>query len=169
MRLRSFTLDDVDALHALWTSADVRKFLWDNEKIPREQTLEIVKKSMALREDEGTGLWAVTDKEGNELIGFGGYWYFFEPPELQILYGLSPEHWGMGLATELAKAFISYGFETLRLEEVVGSTDKPNISSQRVMEKAGMQYRRRERKKGAHTNLDTVYYSITVSEFQSIR
>ena len=155
--LRHFSDTDVDSLHALWTGPDVRKFLWDGEKIPREKTAEIITESRKLLDKEGTGLWAVENAADGKLIGFSGYWYFFEPPQLQILYGLHPDHWGTGLATELTRRFIRYGFETLNLSRVVGSTDKPNISSQRVMEKAGMVFTKRDRKQ----RIDMVTYTIT--------
>ena len=30
LRLRPFAVDDVDALHAVWMDAGVRRFLWDD-------------------------------------------------------------------------------------------------------------------------------------------
>ncbi len=163
--LRHFSDSDIDSLHELWTGPDVRKFLWEGEKISREKTAEIISESGRLLDKEGTGLWAVEDTDKNQLIGFGGYWYFFEPPQLQILYGLHPEHWGTGLATELTRRLIDYGFETLNLSRVVGSTDKPNISSQRVMEKAGMVFLKRDRKR----RMDMLTYLITRDEWNDAR
>jgi ribosomal-protein-alanine N-acetyltransferase len=34
--LRPITTDDIDALHALWTNADVRRYLWDDIVIDLE-------------------------------------------------------------------------------------------------------------------------------------
>ncbi len=47
MRLRPISSDDVDALHALWTDPDVRRYLWDDRIIPRETVEEIVAHSLA--------------------------------------------------------------------------------------------------------------------------
>lgn len=156
LKLRPFTTADVDALHALWTEPDVRRYLWDNRDLTREETATIIERSLEMQRDEGVGLWAVEQHDDSLLIGFGGYWYFSEPQQLQILFGLHPEHWGMGLATELAECLINYGFDTLELERVTGATDRANVSSQRVMEKAGMRFVERVRNRDS----DLMYYAI---------
>ncbi|HEX7029539.1 MAG TPA: GNAT family N-acetyltransferase [Gammaproteobacteria bacterium] len=156
LKLRPFVAGDLDSLHALWTDPDVRRHLWDNRQLGRDDTAAIIEQSAALHRDEAAGLWAVERREEPGLIGFGGYWYFGEPRELQILFGLRPEHWGMGLATELAQCLIHYGFQTLQLARVTGATDRANVSSQRVMEKAGMRFLERVRSR-TH---DLMYYAI---------
>lgn len=160
LALRPFTADDLDTLHALWTDPDVRRYLWDNRQLSREDTAAIIERSQALQREEGAGLWAVERRDHPGLIGFGGYWYFGEPPQLQILFGLHPEHWGMGLAGELAECLIQYGFTTLRQNRVIGATDRANVSSQRVMEKAGMRFVERVRDR----NSDLMYYAIDLPE-----
>lgn len=156
LKLRPFTATDLDALHALWTDSDVRRYLWDNRELSRDDTAAIIETSSRLHQDEAAGLWAVERNDNPGLIGFGGYWYFGEPPQLQILFGLQPEHWGMGLATDLASCLIQYGFGTLRLRRVIGATDRANVSSQRVMEKAGMRFVERVRNRDS----DLMYYAI---------
>ena len=154
--MRPYTPADVDVLHQLWTDPEVRRHLWDDEVIQRERADEEVQNSMALFQSHGFGQWAVFDRGAEELIGFCGYRFFHEPPELQLLYGLAPSHWGRGLATEAARAMIAYGFEQLEFDEVVGSTDYANHASVRVMEKCGMSFEKRAEVDG----LDTVYYRI---------
>jgi RimJ/RimL family protein N-acetyltransferase len=61
-------------------------------------------------------------------------------PAVEIGWRLASEHWGKGLATEGARAALRYGFETLRLEEVVSFTVPANLRSRRVMEKLGMSH-----------------------------
>lgn len=154
--LRPFAAEDLDPLHALWTDPDVRRYLWDNRSLDRDDTAAIIATSVQLHRDEAAGLWAVERRGTPGIIGFGGYWYFGEPPQLRILFGLRPEHWGMGLATELATCLIQYGFGTLQLARVTGATDRANVSSQRVMEKAGMRFVERVRTRGS----DLMYYAI---------
>ena len=83
--------------------------------------------------------------------------YFHEPPKLELLYGIAPPQWHKGLATEAARAMISYGFKELSLVRVEASTDAANLASYRVMERAGMSFWRRETTNG----LDTVYFEIS--------
>jgi RimJ/RimL family protein N-acetyltransferase len=64
--------------------------------------------------------------------------------------------WGRGLATEIARAMIEYGFETLGLGVISASTDTPNAASVRVLEKCGFTFDRR----AAVGGLETLFYEM---------
>ncbi len=162
LRLRPLAEADVDELHTLWSSPEVRKYLWDNEVIAHQRTASLIGESLRHFAVHGYGLWGARlhDREG--LVGFGGFWYFHTPPKLELLYGIAPEHWNRGLATEIAQALIRYGFEELEFSEVRASTDAPNAASARVLEKAGLQFERRAVVDG----LETLFYCLPRSAFQ---
>ena len=63
--------------------------------------------------------------EGDARIGTLGYW-------------LGEPFWGLGYATEAAKAVIGFAFDILKLSEVNASALPDNERSMRVLEKAGM-------------------------------
>jgi ribosomal-protein-alanine N-acetyltransferase len=155
--LRPFTLNDVDDLHQLWTDPDVRRYLWDDEVISRERAAAIIDESTDSFEKNSYGLWGVFPRENVALVGFGGFWSFHHPLRLQLLYGIAPEFWNRGLATEVALVLIRYGFEQLSFDRIEASTDAGNEASIRVMEKAGMKFEKRTCMQG----LDTVFYSIS--------
>lgn len=161
--LRPLRLEDLDALHALWTDAGVRRFLFDDQVISREQAESEIKQSIERFETDGCGLWGATLREETELIGFCGYRPFHDPPQLQLLYGFYPSQWSKGLATEAARAMLRFGFERLGLESVIASADAPNAASLRVMEKLGMTFDRREMIDG----LDTISYSLGRDDFKT--
>ena len=77
------------------------------------------------------------------MAGFVGYRPFFEPPELQLLYGLLPSYWGQGLATEAATAALAFAVQELGVKEVRAAVDVPNGPSIAVLERLGMQEWRR--------------------------
>jgi [ribosomal protein S5]-alanine N-acetyltransferase len=162
LKLRPFTTNDVDDLHGLWVDPGVRKYLWDDEVISREQVASVIGESTSLFEARNFGLWGVFPREAETLVGFCGYWFFHDPPQLQLLYGIAPSQWGSGLATEAARAVIRYGFEDLSFDLIIAGADAPNLASLRVMEKAGMRFDKRLVING----LDTVYYTISREEFQ---
>lgn len=157
LRLRPFTADAVEDLHRVFTEPGVRRYLWDDEVIERERTAQIVEKSVTSFEASGFGLWTVRADDDAALAGFCGFWHFHEPPQLELLYGLSTRYWGRGLATEAALAMIAFGFETLGFTRIEASTDAANTASVRVMERAGMRFWKREITNG----LDTIYYART--------
>jgi ribosomal-protein-alanine N-acetyltransferase len=156
LTLHALTPSDVDGMHAVWTDPSVRKFLWDDVVIPREQAAAAVAASSADFARHRYGLWAVYDDASGELAGFCGL-RSSESGVAELLYGLLPQYWGQGLATEAAKAVLSYAFDTLGLSEVVAATDVPNAASVRVMERLGMTFERR----GLLNGLDTVFYRVS--------
>jgi [ribosomal protein S5]-alanine N-acetyltransferase len=154
--LRPFRPEDVPALHTLWTDADVRRFLWDDEIIPMEQTAAIVAESERLFSTERRGLWGAWMRTDNALCGFGGFWTFRDPPELELLYGLGRTYWGQGLATEIARAVVEYGVDQLQMREIRASTDPPNEASVRALERLGFALERRAVAGGR----DTLFFSL---------
>jgi RimJ/RimL family protein N-acetyltransferase len=93
-------------------------------------------------EQHGFGLWAV---EVPGLAPFAGFIGLCIPrfeahftPCIEVGWRLAAEYWGRGYATEGARAVLGFGFEALRLQEVVSFTVPGNLRSRRVMEKLGM-------------------------------
>jgi RimJ/RimL family protein N-acetyltransferase len=81
-------------------------------------------------------------RESEEFIGFTGLaapsFNAHFTPCVEIGWRLASNHWGLGLATEAARAVLNHGFETLRIREIVSFTVPGNVRSRRVMEKLGM-------------------------------
>jgi RimJ/RimL family protein N-acetyltransferase len=154
--LRPLGPADLAAMHTMWTDADVRRFLWDDQVISRDVAAAVLLTSSRDFAHHGFGLWAIHEQTSGALVGFCGLRETAAgPPEL--LYGLLPAWWGRGLATEAAQAVLSYAFTTLGVGEIVAATDVPNTASVRVMERLGMRFERR----GALNGLDTLFYRIT--------
>ena len=55
----------------------------------------------------------------------------------EIGYGLSPEFWGKGYATEAVTAAVKWALKQPGVTAVEAETDEENIASQRVLAKAG--------------------------------
>ena len=155
--LRPLKSGDLDAIHRLWTAPGVRRYLWDDEIIPRDRTEDILQENERLFTEKSFGLWGGWSQTRERLIGFSGFWYFREPPEPEILYGIADDLWGRGYASEMAAAMVAYGFEKLNVPKIIGSTDAPNVASSRVMEKLGFQLDKRETVEG----LDTLFYGLS--------
>jgi ribosomal-protein-alanine N-acetyltransferase len=154
LRLRPLRASHIPALHALWIDADVRRFLWDGEIISRARTAAVVAESRRLFATGRRGLWGAWNRLGGQLCGFGGFWYFRDPPELELLFGLERDSWGQGLATELAAAIVEYGVGQLGMREIQASTDAANQPSVRVLERLGFSLNRRTTVNG----LDTLFF-----------
>lgn len=153
-RLRQFTLRDLDALARIYAKPRVIRYLGANgEPVSREETEIIISSMLRHWERRGFGRWAVEHKKSGRLIGCAGLRSHEEIAEL--VYTLDEPYWGKGLATEIARECLRYGFERHRFPEIVAFTRIENFASRRVMEKLGMQC------KGA-----TRVYGIDVVEYR---
>ncbi len=138
--LRQWRDEDLEPLDRLNTDPQVMEFLL--APLTREESaarLEVY--SQHIRE-HGWGLWAVSVPGVSDFIGWIGLWPIgFEAhftPAIEVGWRLLPEFWGQGYATEGAKASLRYGFEVLKLDEIVSITVPANVRSRRVMGKIGM-------------------------------
>ena len=93
----------------------------------------------------------------DRLIGHGGLNYVPEFDETEVLWALHPDAWGNGYATEVARAALGYGFDTLGLELIFAITLPDNHASQAVMKRLGLTYRRQVEYKGFK---DIVWFDI---------
>ena len=112
---------------------------------------------------------AITLRDGGKLVGNCGV-RLAEPRGRigDLGYEISPEHWGLGYATEAAQAMLGFGFGELGLHRVWGECVPENAASRRVMEKLGMRREGRLR----HTRWykghwwDMLVYGILEGEWQ---
>ncbi len=92
--------------------------------------------------EHGFGLWAAELRASGEFIGYAGLavprFSAVFTPCVEIGWRLDAAHWGMGLASEGARAVARHGFEVMGLAEIVSFTVPANLRSRRVMEKLGM-------------------------------
>jgi RimJ/RimL family protein N-acetyltransferase len=54
---------------------------------------------------------------------------------------LTKAAWGRGIATEVGRAILRYGFVDLGLPQIAGMASMGNLASQRVLEKIGLDRR----------------------------
>jgi [ribosomal protein S5]-alanine N-acetyltransferase len=164
LELRPFRHGDADALHALFTDADVRRWLLDDTVVPREWVEAEIAGSEVRFGGGGCGLWTLREPPADAVIGFVGFRHFWDPPELELVYALRPARWGRGLATEAARAATAYAFDTLGLREVHAATDVPNAASIAVLERLGFQ----EWKRSDEGVAGTVFFRVSVERWREI-
>jgi ribosomal-protein-alanine N-acetyltransferase len=157
--LRMFGPEDLDELARLFRDPLVMKYVGDGQPVSREETERALESIIRHWQTHGFGRWAAVDLQTQEFIGFGGLRSLFGTPE--VVYHLASAHWGKGLATELARASLRFGFETHRFEGIVAITKPPNAASIHVMEKLGMHYEKHAR----YYDIDVVQYAISREEF----
>lgn len=135
--LRSFTLDDVDAMYQLMTVPDVIRYVGNKPAQSKQDTLDYLQQH-PLRDYQvyGYGRFACVWKETGQVIGFSGIKFLEEISETELGYSFLPEFWGKGLATEVGKAVIQFA-QGLGLKRVVAVIHPQNEGSKLVATKLG--------------------------------
>lgn len=159
--LRQPSLNDLEELCFIRSDPEVMRFI-TGAPASREQALAGLDKHLSRWSQFGFGHWMLSFHDDPELVGWCGLDFLDTTTEIEVGYGLAKNYWGLGIASEAAAASLRYGFEQLRLEEIVAVAYPQNTASRHVMEKLGMKYL----KNGFYYGADMVYYRITQPEFQ---
>jgi RimJ/RimL family protein N-acetyltransferase len=136
--LRRFVESDAPALAEMNMDPEVMRYI----RPPDTNVDEAVERARGViaRQRGNFGLWAIHDKATGEFLGWGALKDLDGNPEIEVGYGLRRAAWGRGVATEVARELVRYGFEDLGLERIVAVTQPPNMASRNVLTKLGMTY-----------------------------
>lgn len=140
--LRDWQDKDIAAMAAISADPKVMQFFPSTQS--EEHTKKFIERMQSQFAEKGYCYFAAELLATRKVIGFIGLSYQnYEAsftPCVDIGWRLSPEVWGQGLATEGARACLSYGHEKLGLDTIHAIATAHNIPSIKVMEKIGMQY-----------------------------
>lgn len=139
VRLRGWRPDDLEAFAALNASPDVMR--WFPGLLSRaESDARAASIQDGFRQD-GFGFWAV-ETEASPFAGFIGLQRpaYDAPflPAVEIGWRLDPRLWGKGLATEGARAALTFGFSEAGLDQIIAVAPRANTPSLAVMTRLGM-------------------------------
>jgi ribosomal-protein-alanine N-acetyltransferase len=162
LRLRMFTLDDLDALSLLFADPEVMQHLGkDCLPVSKDETDLALQSMIRHWQKHGFGRWAVEDKEERRLIGYAGIRSL--EGEAELVYLLAKEYWGRGLGTEVARACLKYGFTEKRFDSILALARPLNLRSRKVMENIGMKFE----KVATYFDIEVVQYVIHCQDYKA--
>ncbi|MGZ5905971.1 MAG: GNAT family N-acetyltransferase [Reyranella sp.] len=162
LTLRPLVPADAEAYAAMRFHPQVVKWLPPAAGDPAAMGRSTIERFAAGWQTRGYGPWGVFLEE--RLIGHGGLNYVPEFSETEVLWALHPDAWGHGYATEMARAALAYGFDTLGLDPIFAMTLPDNHASQAVMKRLGLTYRRKVEYKGFK---DIVWFDMDLQTWKS--
>ncbi len=167
--LRMFTPDDLDDLAQIVADPAVMKYMGLNgEPMSREETEIALDSIINHWHRHSIGRWAVVHKADGRLIGYGGLRWFEGVGQQagipELVYLIDSAYWGRGLATEIARAALKFGFEERKFERVIAMTRPGNAVSRHILEKKlGMRFSGQQTAFG----IEVVRYLITRVQYES--
>ncbi len=83
---------------------------------------------------------AVLDARDGAVLGYAGLQHLEGGKDVEIGYYLARRAWGNGLASELARELVRFGFENLVLPRILAVVRPENDASKAVLRKAGLDF-----------------------------
>ena len=135
--LNKMTAADGDKYFRLSNNPAVMKFV-TGYALNREESDEMLQGFLIEnRSNTFFGRYLIEDIQTGELIGAAKLDKFGS--EIEIGYRIQEEHWGRGVATEIARGLIDFSRNHLQAKKVIAFVNVNNKASIRVLEKAGME------------------------------
>ena len=145
--LRAWRDQDREPFAAMNADPEVMRYFPDVMR--REASDALADRLEEIHAEQGFTLWAVEVVESDRGTAvFAGFTGLMSPsfdlpfehaePCVEVGWRLARQWWGLGIATEAARASVAYGFDIVGLPEIVSYTTPANEPSWRVMERIGM-------------------------------
>lgn len=139
--LREETEDDLGALCAIL--GDEATMAFYPRPFTAEEVLAWIRRNLERYRTLGFGLWAVTLKEEDQVIGQVGLTpqLVNGAEEMEVGWQIERRRWGRGYATEAALASRDFAFAEAGLDHIISLVRPDNAPSARVAAKLGMEVR----------------------------
>ncbi|QHW34948.1 GNAT family N-acetyltransferase [Paenibacillus rhizovicinus] len=137
--LRQLKLGDAPELFAYFAKDEVTEY-YDLDSFTEQQQAASLIQRWNERFDRQDGIrWGIALKSEDRIIGTCGFHSWTkEHAKAEIGYELSPAYWQQGIMSEALGSVIPYGFESMGLNRIEAFIDPDNISSRKLLEKAGL-------------------------------
>jgi RimJ/RimL family protein N-acetyltransferase len=116
----------------------------DGRAFTPEQSAAAVARWRRHWDEHGFGLWAVEERDSGRFVGrVGVQFHRLWPDDPEVGWGIDPERWGRGYATEAGAATRDAAFNQWGYDHVISLIRPVNVNSKRVAQRLGMTEGRR--------------------------
>lgn len=154
--LRPFEASDVGAAFGWFGDPIVMRFTPTGPDKSIEETKAKLRLFMEHQETHGFSKWLVSDRASGLAIGDSGLLVLEEYGWVDLGFRFAQPHWGKGLATEVALAWVRAALDEFGLSRLGAFVHPENAASIRVLEKAGFHSERR----GSVMGMDSIVFSL---------
>ncbi len=161
LHLRHFRIEDLDTYSEIMGDQRIARWFPKGDSYTREESEKSLNNILSHWMKHGYGLWAITKKDDDSLLGRCGLNYIPNTLEVEIDFIIATNYWNNGYATEASKAALFYGFKILKLDKIIALLKPENTASRKVIEKVGMRYK----KNAVYWNILCAKYEILKTEY----
>ncbi|MFI7574688.1 GNAT family N-acetyltransferase [Micromonospora sp. NPDC049497] len=138
--LRAYRPDDAEDFVALLSDAEVGRFMGDGPLATQEAAELFGRVFTVVYAEDLFNVWAV--HHDGRYVGHAEIKRTDQVDGHEIVYALAKPAWGVGLGTELARALVTYGFDTLGLPRVHATVADANRASLALLTRVGFVHER---------------------------
>jgi RimJ/RimL family protein N-acetyltransferase len=145
LRLRPWTMDDVDAAFDIYRHEEVARWLSPRMDVVRDRhAMRLLLQQWTTENDRSTpptARWAIELAEEDRVVG--GAFLLYLPPggvDLEIGWQLNPDHWGKGYASEAGHLLAHWAFEWPGVDEVFAVVLPDNTRGAATAKRIGMEW-----------------------------
>ena len=158
LNLCVFDASHLEAVKDFWGDDDVMQLC--NGATSHEKLLKVIDAYRKCHEVNGLSVYAVKDKETEEVIGAAGFNITGPLSEVELIYHFNKKSWGKGFATEAAKACLEIAKNHGKVQIVTASVSPENKGSLLILEKIGFTFK--EMKWFDDTEQEEPYYEYKI-------
>ncbi|MFT5753973.1 MAG: ribosomal-protein-alanine N-acetyltransferase [Flavobacterium sp.] len=144
--LREMRHEDAEALFDMDSNPNVHTYLWQKPYTNINDIYSYIEMVRSQYDRNKIGRFSTIIKETNELIGWTGIKYIDDHIEngntnfYDYGYRLNEKYWNKGYATEASKAWLEYGFNQMKIDEMNAYTHLENGASNHILQKVGFSF-----------------------------
>jgi [ribosomal protein S5]-alanine N-acetyltransferase len=110
-----------------------------------DETAQRVSRYIDHQNHHGFSKWLIHEKDSGSPIGDAGFFHLPDGVRIELGYRLRRSHWKRGLATEVARSWLSVAQAWFGFIEVYAFAHPANADSLHVLQKLGFSYCQTER------------------------
>lgn len=154
--LRPFEASDAEPAFGWFGDPVVMRFTPTGPDKGIEQTEARLTLFTEHQKAHGFSKWLILDRASGVAIGDSGLLVLKDYGWVDLGFRFTQPHWGKGLATEVASAWVSAAFGELRLTRLGAFAHPENRASIRILEKLGFNIERR----GTVFGMDSIVFRL---------
>lgn len=132
---------DQDLATQLWGEKEVTKFICSTGMFTKEDIIDRLKTEIRNDKLFHIQYWPIFELSAEDLIGCCGIRPFHsDKHSYEIGFHLRKKYWGMGYASEAAKAVIDYSFNSLKADKLYAGHHPKNEASKKLLAKLDFRY-----------------------------
>lgn len=159
--LREFTTSDALSVYNLNSDFEVLKYTGDEPFKDIDDAHIFLTNYLKQYQNYKMGRWAICLNNTNNMIGWCGLKFHPKENLVDVGYRLFKNQWNKGYATEATLLALEYGFNKLKLKEIVAHVHEKNTASHKVALKAGLKFY----KNIIYDNKPARFYTITKLQY----